>query len=86
MFSCLPLDLDVSRKIFRDSAALSLSERWGRVRNVTTSRDLMDAVAALAGWHVVSWYPGDEPTFVAPGLGEPAALGQSVCVLERPPG
>ena len=84
VFSALPLELEAARQIFLDSAALSLAERWSRVRNVTTSRDFMDAIATLAGWCVVSWYRGDEAIFVVPGLGERANLGQSVCVLERP--
>jgi hypothetical protein len=84
VFSCLPLELELSREIFREAAAFSLAERWRRVRNVITSRDLMDSIADLAGWRVISWYRGDEPTFDVPGLRERAALGQSVCVLERP--
>lgn len=83
VFSCLPLELEFSREIFREAAAFPLAERWRRVRNITTSRDLMDSIATLAGWRVASWYRGDDPTFVVPGLSELEALGQSVCVLER---
>jgi SAM-dependent methyltransferase len=86
VFSCLPLELEAARQIFLDNAALSLEERWRRVRNVTTSREFMDAISVLAGWRVASWSRGDEPTFFVPGLDERAALGQSVCVLERPRG
>jgi SAM-dependent methyltransferase len=84
VFSCLPLDREVSRDVFLESAALPLRKRWRRVRNVTTSRDLMDAVSALAGWRVVGWYDGDEARWSIAGSANPAMLGQSICVLQRP--
>jgi SAM-dependent methyltransferase len=84
VFSCLPLELEVSREVFLESAALPLQKRWRRVRNVTTSRGMIDAVSALAGWRVVDWYDGDEPRWSIAGSSEPAMLGQSICVLERP--
>lgn len=83
VFSCLPLDLEVSRQVFLESAALPLRQRWRRVRNVTTSRDLMDVISSLAGWRVVDWYVGDEALWSIDGSAAPAMLGQSVCVLER---
>jgi SAM-dependent methyltransferase len=74
-----------ARRFFQEEAAVSLAERWGRrVRNVTTSRDYMNEVAKLAGWRVVSWYRGDEASLTVPGLPEPRAFGQSICILERP--
>ena len=84
VFSCLPLELDFARQVFRDSASVSLSERWSRARNVATSRDFMDAISELAGWHIVAWHRGDEPTVPLAGINERAAFGQSICVLERP--
>jgi hypothetical protein len=83
VFSCLPLELQVARHIVPDSAASSLPQSWRRVRNAATSRDFIERIASLAGWSVVAWYSGDEPAAVVPGLGESAALGQSICVLER---
>ena len=78
VFSCLPLDLPAAQEIFVAEAALPVAERWRRVRAVTTSRDLMDAISTLAGWRVTDWYGGDHPFL------DQTALGQSVCVLERP--
>ena len=65
---------------FDASAAKTFDERWLEVRNVVTSRDLFDAVAALAGWTVDKWYSGDAPVTTLPD-GNSAALGQSVVVL-----
>jgi SAM-dependent methyltransferase len=83
VFSCLPLDLAIARTIFEQSAQLDVGARWRAVRNVTTSVDLIEAVARLAGWEVERWYRGDEPNVDVPGHG-PVALGQSTCVLLRP--
>ncbi len=85
MFSCLPLDLAAARDIFLASADWSLEERWAQVRNVTTSVDLMNAIARLAGWEPVRWYRGDENNVRVPGRSEMWGLGQSTCVLEKGP-
>jgi SAM-dependent methyltransferase len=84
VFSCLPLELEVSREVFLESAALPLQQRWRRVRNVTTSRDMMDVISGLAGWRVVEWYDGDAARWSIDGSSAPAMLGQSICVLQRP--
>ena len=84
VFSCLPLELGASRRLFAESAALPVQKRWRRVRNVTTSRDMMDTVATMAGWRVDRWYRGDDPRWSIDGSSEPAMLGQSICILERP--
>jgi cyclopropane fatty-acyl-phospholipid synthase-like methyltransferase len=81
IFSCLPMDLEAARRIFEREAALDTAERWGGVRNVTTSRELMDSIARMAGWEPLRWYPGDQPCIRVPGCPELRALGQSVCVL-----
>jgi SAM-dependent methyltransferase len=84
VFSCLTMDLPAARDVFTESASHALAARWERVRNVTTSYDLMDEVAALAGWRVVEWHPGSDE--VIPMHDDPAvlgAIGQSICVLER---
>jgi SAM-dependent methyltransferase len=84
VLSCLPLELDLARQVFRESASVPLAQRWSRARNVATSRDFMDAISELAGWQVVAWYRGDEPKVQIAGIGERGAFGQSICVLERP--
>jgi SAM-dependent methyltransferase len=82
VYSCLTMDLPASREVFQVSAESTLEARWGNVRNVTTSYDLMDAIATMAGWSVERWYKGDEE--LIPLLGSDSAkcaLGQSICVL-----
>lgn len=83
VFSCLPMDLAASREIFLDSAAMDYASRWGTVRNMTTSVDLMESIARLAGWRVRRWYPGNEENISLDGRLH--LFGQSVCVLEAPP-
>jgi SAM-dependent methyltransferase len=83
VLSCLTMDLEAGRRVFRQSAGVSLRERWGTIRNVTTTYDYVEAVAGLSGWRVVKWHKGEEPSIlpIEPG-GGPVSLGQSVCVLE----
>lgn len=76
VFSCLPMDLLASRILFDDSARLDFSERWARVRNVTTSIDMMEAISRMAGWEPERWIPTSTDYF-----------GQTICVLRpRPEG
>ncbi len=84
IFSCLPMKHQVVYDIFRASAELDLRHRWSAPRNVTTSEDLMDAIATLAGWTVVRWYAGNANNIRLPDSDELGALGQSVCVLQAP--
>jgi SAM-dependent methyltransferase len=85
LFSCLPLELEGARAVFLESATNNVQARWLiGPRSVTTSRDLMESIARLAGWRVLHWYDGDQPNVVHPQTGERHALGQSTCVLERP--
>jgi SAM-dependent methyltransferase len=83
IFSCLPLDLPVAADFFRQQAALEFGRRWAQVRNIVTSRDLMEAIARLAGWQVVRWYAGNEAN-IPDHHGQLHALGQSSCVLGKP--
>ena len=83
VFSCLPLELPYAQEVFVTSAAVPLAERWRRPRNVTTSRELMDAISTLAGWCVVAWYRADH-IFSAHDKSGNLSLGQAVCVLQRP--
>jgi hypothetical protein len=78
----LPLEYTVAREIFLQSARQPLHARWSGVRNVTTSRDHMEAISELAGWTVVRWYSGNADN-IAVG-DEHLALGQSSCILQRP--
>jgi ubiquinone/menaquinone biosynthesis C-methylase UbiE len=79
--SCLPMELKLSRRIFQQQAALSTAERWGGIRNVTTSRELIESIARMAGWEPLRRYPGDQPCFRLGDEPELHAMGQSVCVL-----
>jgi SAM-dependent methyltransferase len=84
IFSCLPMELRYAQDIFLASARRDFAGRWSVVRDVTTSVDLMNAIARLAGWRVVRWYRGDEANAPLAGAGERMVLGQSTCVLEAP--
>jgi ubiquinone/menaquinone biosynthesis C-methylase UbiE len=84
LFSCLPMELPAARQIFLQSAQDELQERWNKVRSVTTTREFMENIAELAGWKVLRWHPGDVPTIRLLDTDELCALGQSICVLERP--
>ncbi len=81
IYSCLTMDLDISRGDFLQQASLDTVERWAVVRNVTTSRELMDTIARMAGWEPIRWYQGDQPNIQLPYSSEIKALGQSICVL-----
>src|SRR5262245_6452397 len=81
IYSCLPMNLAYAQEVFRVQAAQSLTERWRHVRNVVTTVDLMNSIAALAGWRVVRWIAGDENYSRLPGYAG-WQFGQSVCVLE----
>jgi SAM-dependent methyltransferase len=81
VLSCVPMHLAVARKIFVEQAEKTFEDRWSYVRTFTTTTEQMETIAALAGWDVVRWYRGDEPSIrVAPG-DRMLALGQSVCAL-----
>lgn len=80
VISCLPLSLDDARGIFLSEAAFDPVARWQRVRNVTTSVDLIDDLAALAGWSVKKWLPGNKGQAQS-STGEMRRLGQSIVVL-----
>lgn len=81
VLSCLPLDLSEARETFIDQAGVGFYERWGVVRNVATTVDLMEAVAVMAGWWPLRWYRGDEPRITGENLDRPESFGQSICVL-----
>jgi SAM-dependent methyltransferase len=84
MLSCLTMDLPAAHGVFLESTSRSLAERWTRVRNVTTSYELMTSIAELAGWSVVRWYKRDEELIdLDASPGHRCALGQSICVLQR---
>jgi len=83
IFSCLPMSLPSVHGIFVDSSRAELSERWSRIRSVTTSVDLMESISRLAGWKILRWYRGDEVNIPMPDSREMRALGQSTCVLQK---
>jgi len=82
VFSCLAMDSALGRSVFLESASKNVQARWATVRSISTSRDMMQELAQLAGWSLVDWYRGDEKNISLPGQGEPLAFGQSVGVLE----
>jgi len=86
VFSCLPMNLKLAQVVFLQSAAEDLQARWSKVRNVTTSVEMMTSIAELAGWTPVRWYDGEEKNIPLPETGESYGLGQSVCILEAPQG
>ena len=81
IFSCLPMRLTASRRIFLAQAEMSFDERWKGVRNFTTSIDHIEVIANLAGWEVARWYAGDEPSIRVALADQMLSLGQSVCTL-----
>jgi SAM-dependent methyltransferase len=81
VFSCLTMDLEAAREVFLTSSDLPIDRRWASVRNVTTTYEFMDSIAALAGWRVLRWYKGNEEAIPLRQSDRFAALGQSVCVL-----
>lgn len=82
VFSCLTLDTVHGQRVFLESASVDVQVRWGRVRNVGTSRELMQDIARLAGWKTVEWHGGDEPFIALAGEETLHAFGQSVGILE----
>lgn len=84
LFSCLPMSLAAARDIFLESTSRDLAARWASVRNVTTTTEMMETLATMAGWTVRRWYAGDARVIETPGEAGPQSLGQSTCVLERP--
>ncbi len=84
ILSCLPMNLEVARDIFIRSAEDNIEHRWSKVRNVTTSTDLVETIAKMAGWIPKHWYAGNETNISFPETTELYAFGQSLCVLQAP--
>ncbi len=80
VISCLPLTLADAGPIFLNEASMDPIARWQRVRNVTTSVELVNEIARLAGWRVLRWLPGNEGQALSTS-GEMRRLGQSIVVL-----
>ena len=81
VLSCLPMDLAEARQFFEEQAAADLAARWRHVRNITTTVEMMETIAGMAGWQIVRWYRGDEASIRLPDTGERQRFGQSACVL-----
>ena len=79
--SVLPLHLHDAQQVFLASAADAPDDRWSKVRNVTTSTELFELVAGLAGWTVVRWHDGASRTIRLLGSEDLVTLGQSIVVL-----
>jgi ubiquinone/menaquinone biosynthesis C-methylase UbiE len=84
VFSCLPVDTTWGEEVFLGSAGRDPQTRYRTVRNVSTSRDLMEEIARLAGWTPIRWRGGDEEDIRMPGDDEPHKFRQTICVLEAP--
>lgn len=83
VFSCLPMSLKPAQEIFLEQASHPFAQRWLNVRNITTTIEMMEILARLAGWTVKTWYPGDHACIPMPDSTEKRALGQSTCILVR---
>lgn len=69
VLTCLPIDTRLGAEIFLQSASETLAERWAHVRNIVTSRELVETVARMAGWEPLVW--------------ETAHERETLCVLEK---
>jgi len=82
VFSCLAMDSALGRSVFLEASAVNVQGRWANVRCVSTSKEMMQEIARLAGWTMVQWYPGDEENIAVPFQEAKIAFGQSIGVLE----
>jgi 2-polyprenyl-3-methyl-5-hydroxy-6-metoxy-1,4-benzoquinol methylase len=81
--SVLPIETEAAKLVLLQEAAFAAEPRWQRVRNVTTSFALMEAIARLAGFLNFRWYRGDAFRVPLPD-GREAGFRQSVLVGEKP--
>lgn len=82
VMSCLPIEIELAREVFLESAALTFEQRWRGVRNFITSVSTVAAISSWAGWNVRTWHDAVTARF-ATGVGEERRpLGQSTAVLE----
>jgi ubiquinone/menaquinone biosynthesis C-methylase UbiE len=81
LFSCLEMDSAAGRSVFLESSSVDVQTRWARVRSVSTSRQMMQEIAQLAGWSLVEWIRGDDRKLHLPGEETPFGFGQSVGIL-----
>jgi ubiquinone/menaquinone biosynthesis C-methylase UbiE len=81
VFSCLPMDNPLAHGVFLESASIDVQSRWATARSVTTSREMMTEIAALAGWTMANWYNGHEANVPVEEGTPPVAFGQSIGVL-----
>lgn len=81
LFSCLEMDSAAGRSVFLESSSVDVQTRWARVRSVSTSRQMMQEIAQLAGWSVIEWIRGDDRTLYLAGEETPFGFGQSVGIL-----
>jgi ubiquinone/menaquinone biosynthesis C-methylase UbiE len=80
LLSFLPLDLQDARDVFLNECQFDPVQRWDRVRNFTTSQELVNSIAAMADWSIVKWLSGAQAQAVDVN-GDDCRLGQSVVVL-----
>jgi SAM-dependent methyltransferase len=82
VLSCLPIHLAIAKQIFLAAAAVDAEVRWSKVRDVTTSTELMETVAELAGWRPIRWHDGEVPSIQMFDEDRLMPLGQSILVAE----
>ena len=72
-----------AKKIFKQSAAKSYSDRRNGVLLVCTTKSYINTLAEMAGFAVETWFDHDSEAFEFNSDGKFGALGQSVCVLYK---
>ena len=80
--SVLNIESQLAKLTLLGEAEIAPDQRWKRLRTVTTSYGIMEAVAELAGFDNFRWYRGEEFK-VQLGDGAREGLRQSVLVAER---
>jgi ubiquinone/menaquinone biosynthesis C-methylase UbiE len=82
VLSCLPVEIDLARHVFEESASMTFEQRWRGVRSFITSVSTIEAIASWAGWKVRAWHDAERALFPIRDGSEQLPLGQSTVVLE----
>jgi ubiquinone/menaquinone biosynthesis C-methylase UbiE len=70
-----------AKQIFTQSSNCSIRARYSKVRNIVSSKSMMDTLAQMSGWSVDRWIRHDEEVFLDSASGNLSGLGQAVCIL-----
>lgn len=71
---------DDARQLFLQSASTPYAARRRKVITVVSCRQMVEQIAAMAGWQLRVWIPAEQQYSLTESAST-AALGQSVCVL-----